>query len=38
MCVRAYVKTSKNSNVCISGITQLIELKFGKAKVSLSSL
>ena len=29
MCVRACFKTSKNSNVCISGITQPIELKFG---------
>ena len=28
MCVRACVKTSKNLNICISGITQLIELKF----------
>ena len=26
--MRACVKTSKNSNVCISGISQLIELKF----------
>ena len=29
MCVRAYIKTSKNSNVYISGITQPIEMKFG---------
>ena len=28
MCVRAGVETSKNSNICISGITQSIELKF----------
>ena len=35
---RVCVKTSKNSNVCISGITQPIELKFSKVKVSLSSV
>ena len=27
--MRAYIKTSKNSNVYISGITQPIEMKFG---------
>ena len=42
MYVRACIKTSKNLNIYISGITQPIELKFGKyegkVKVFLSSV